>query len=211
MALLLLAALGWGKAKQHLQGVQMQLLSPARLAPVATALLAAERRCKSCLNLSPVVPGCRLQTRKEGTAAKQETADEFEVHFAKIVAAVNAALPNYPEWGVRGGPLYSMDNAKFHTSAHLPITAAQRLKIPAGSFDIHKVIEHPFGPIKRTFKSWFTQKRSIRTAQQAMDLLSDIVHRTVNADSIARDVGTMKQTLWNIIQKGGQLADPPYR
>lgn len=104
-----------------------------------------------------------------------------------------------------------MDNAKFHTSAHLPISPAQRLKIPPGSFDIHKVIEHPFGPIKRTFRAWFSKKRSIRTAQQAMKLLSEIVHSKMTADIIEKDVETINKTLWNIIQKGGQLADPPYR
>ena len=179
--------------------------------PLATNLLAADVRCWNCLNLSPTLPGCRPQTRKEKAPAKQETADEFERHFARIVAAVNAALPLHPELAANGGPIYSMDNAKFHTSAHLPISPAQRLKIPPRSFDIHKVIEHPFGPIKRTFKAWFSKNRSIRTAQKAMQLLSEIVHSKVTAKSIEKDVETMNQTLWNIINRGGKLAEPPYR
>ena len=152
-----------------------------------------------------------LQRRRDGKPAKQETAEEFELHMRNIIAAVNAALPSYPEWEAVGGPIYSMDNASWHTAANLGLSEAQILCIPPRSYDIHKVIEHPFGPIKRTFKTRFSRMRSVRTPKQAEKLLRQIVKETVTAEAISADVATMRDTLVNIIQKGGDLADPPYR
>lgn len=149
-----------------------------------------------------------LQT-KSGTVARAETAEEFEDHMEKVVQNANALCQAFPKWRALGWKV-SFDNASWHTHAHLP-SSVRVLSIPARSPDIHRVIEHPFHPIKQAFKSWYSQRRHVRTASAAMRLLQDVVSEVVKAESVRNDCNALKATLQSIIRNGGDWADPGLR
>lgn len=146
---------------------------------------------------------------KSGGVARGETAQEFEDHMALVAQNAQALCPIFPPWRALGWKV-SFDNASWHTHAHLP-AEVQVLHIPTRSPDIHKVIEHPFGPIKRAFKSWYSQRRHVKTASQAMRLLRDVVTEVVKPDSVRNDCNTIRATLQSIIRNGGDWADPGLR
>lgn len=104
----------------------------------------------------------------------------------------------------------SFDNASCHTHAHLP-AGVEVLHIPARSPDIHKVIEHPFSPIKQAFRSWYSQRRHVKTATQAMQLLQEVMAEVVKAESVRSDCDTIRHTLQSIIRNNGDWADPGLR
>ena len=100
-------------------------------------------------------------------------------------------------------PLLSFDNASIHKAVaeggRLP-AAVERLKLPARSPDLHKVIEHTFGRLKpAVHEAVFDACREASTADLPPTRVRALLERTLNsvagAEQIAADCNSLKTTL----------------
>lgn len=151
-----------------------------------------------------------LQTKDGKGVAKGETAEEFQDVMREIAKNVKALQADHPSWRASGA-IYSFDNAVCHTRADLSFLEGDLLGIPPRSPDIHKVIEHPFHPVKAAFHHAFGRRRNVKSLKQAMNLLQQIVYEVVTPESISKDCSTIPATLASIIKNGGGWADPGLR
>jgi hypothetical protein len=142
----------------------------------------------------------------DGEAAKGLCAAEFEALMRSLMAEAEAYRCEHPEAFPLGYIVISLDNAKPHMRWRRAQPSDRLNCIPAGSPDIHKVVEHPLKPFNDRWYREFTLDRKCTTARDAMALASDILRRTT-ADSIDRDMRTLPDTMRSIIKNKGDWAD----
>lgn len=144
--------------------------------------------------------------RVDGEDAKTLGAAEFSTLMGKLAAEAEAACRDDPEAFPIGHPVYSLDNATPHKRWHDSQPAERLNTIPANSPDIHKVVEHPLAPFKKSWYEEFTLDRSLTTAESCMAKASEILRRTTPA-SIKKDMETLPATFASIIKNKGDWAD----
>ena len=120
------------------------------------------------------------------------TAELFAETLHRVKSAAEAAFAACGD----PPPIYSFDNARFHTAAipDLNISADEEMPLPPHSPDLHKVVEHQHALIKREFQKRFTIDRSISTRDEAKTLLSQVIQQVVKADSVAKDANSLYLT-----------------
>lgn len=99
------------------------------------------------------------------------------------------ALPGgKPHWRV----LWSYDNDKIHQDitlqAALKVGGRARAPLPPYSHDIHRVVEHALGRLKRAFNLWLYTHPGKRTMEGYMAAVQDIFYTQITAKSIRREV-----------------------
>lgn len=106
-------------------------------------------------------------------------------------------------------PLFSFDNwAGHNTAAELGILEGHnRVPLPPGSPDIHKVIEHIFNRLAYAFgkELWLYARHD------DVDVYCDVVEKilfNMDVQSIRRDIRSLRDTYHSIIQGGGAWAPP---
>ena len=106
--------------------------------------------------------------------------------------------------------LYSWDNDKIHQGADLTkvgITAADRFELPELSSDMHKVVEHVHAWLQLKMQEWLEGKEEAKiTAQDCKDELTRLFEQELTAESIKRDVASLKATYQAVIDhRGGYI------
>lgn len=155
-----------------------------------------------------------MQT-KTGKDAKGPTAEEFVELLSKEVFPEIKRLTSesHKSLFARVGFIWSMDNEKIHDAAWPTIkqqqglTDAQRMKLPAKSPDMHKVIEHVMGNLKTWFQyallSPEYRDKRLDTAGY-MALMKDIFFTKVTQQSVYSDVMSLADTYHEIeLAQGG--------
>lgn len=111
-----------------------------------------------------------------------------------------------------GGPYYSWDNASFHTSMKLEdvgLTIGDLWDLPPNSPDMHKVIEHVVGRVKRELRNALCDNANLATVN---DLKTECkrVFFGITAESVQKDIDSLPSTYKHIHAKetqGGREGD----
>ena len=157
-----------------------------------------------------------MQTLK-GTWAvgptKREVNDILErlVPIAEKIMADNAKYLDNPE---ECDPVYSLDNPSIHDKASLTdlgiVEGQNTFPLPAYGGDMHKVIEHIHGQMVGWFQRFMSQCRDRYPPKVYRDQLEGMFWGKVAAESVARDVNSLKATLECIakpVAQGGTGGD----
>jgi hypothetical protein len=110
---------------------------------------------------------------------------------------------------VKMEPLFSFDNwAGHNTAAELGIMeGGNRVPLPPGSPDMHKVIEHIFNRLANAFgrELWLYAR------EDDVEVYCDVVQKilfSMDVRSIRKDIRSLQDTYQSIIQSGGAWAPP---
>ena len=108
---------------------------------------------------------------------------------------------------------FSWDGASAHNSAEpdLPLLPGQRLRPPAHSPDLQRVIERPHEWIREEFNKRLCRDTRVKTVAQAIKLLRETVHDVVTEKKIKNLVDGMPQVYKDVIAHGGDWADRRWR
>lgn len=151
-----------------------------------------------------------MQTTK-GEPAKGCTKMEWADVMERIKAAVAEKLRKLPANSFGGRHSWSYDNDKIHQDivlqAQLKVGGRSRVPLPPYSHDIHRVVEHTLGRIKRAFNLWLYSHPAERKMTDYMDALKDIFFRTQTADMIDADVATLPSVYRAIRKAKGDWPD----
>lgn len=154
-----------------------------------------------------------LQVKDSDKIATHETAEECGKMFKKILQAALALKEKHPIWCDE--ELYiSHDQATFFVRAEKPEGDGEvyhLITMPPHSPDLHKIVEHDIGYIKRIFRKEFTQLKGKVAHQRAMDLMEELLREAITQESIMKDVNTLFRTIDSVIRNGGDWAEIPLR
>lgn len=131
---------------------------------------------------------------------------EFNHLMTQMVAEARAAATADPA-AFPDGIAISLDNAKWHKAwqSSPPAGIAVRT-VPPFSPDIHKIVEHPLHAFEVRWKRAYTLNRRVTSCEGSMALASEVLRETT-ADSVHRDILTLRDTLVSIERNGGDWAD----
>ncbi len=124
-----------------------------------------------------------------------------------------ASRDEYPQYYNKGGPFYSWDNASFHTSVNLQaigIQQADMWKLPPNSPDMHKVIEHVVGRVKRALREELCDNARLTTVEHIKDVCKDVFFNKITKESVKKDIDSLPTTYRHIHtkkSKGGREGD----
>lgn len=107
-----------------------------------------------------------------------------------------------------GGLLWSLDNAPYHRNLALP--ASKRLPLPANSPDMHKVVEHAIGLLKQSFKKKFSWDQNVNNGEVSWKTLSELAPLVIKAESVCKDVMSLRKTYEKVIELGGKRVPAPW-
>lgn len=158
-----------------------------------------------------------LQTKgPHAHPAKSVTQAEFVDIMKEFVAAAQAVAAQ-PKWraatlGV-GGPQYSFDGASAHWSVdaleELGIVGDVRFPLSPKSPDMHKVIEHVFGRLKKVFREWLYHYPAPRDARAYMEKVEHLFWHDpdmAGAHVIRKEVESLRATYDKVVEyKGGVI------
>ncbi len=113
------------------------------------------------------------------------------------------------------GPIFSFDNAPIHQGADLQglqLVGAKRAPLSPSSPDMHKCIEHVFGTMSRAMNNSLHKNATLTTAAQYRAEVERLFNTCITADSVQKDVATLKET-YNAIRHevGGDWPDKRLR
>lgn len=108
--------------------------------------------------------------------------------------------------GIQGEPIVSWDNATIHgenASGHPLPPEIERIKLPARSPDLHRVIEHTFGRLKpAAHAAAFDACRKAGTAEVPPSTVRQLVETTLERVSTAAQISAdceRLKTTWKIV------------
>jgi hypothetical protein len=111
--------------------------------------------------------------------------------------------------------LYSWDNDKIHKGADLTevgIMPEDRFELPELSSDMHKVVEHVHAWLQARMQVWLEDKDEERlTVADCKAELQRLFDRELKAESIQKDVKSLKATYQAVIDHQGGLVEPAFR
>lgn len=141
------------------------------------------------------------------------TAEEFAETVVEVKDESNACVLSHPEFYSKGGPYYSWDNAAWHQAVSLDqvgLTQGDKWQLPPNSPDMHKVIEHVVGNVKRALRDKLADNANITSAQQLRDAFVEVFYEEISKDSIRKDIDSLPNTYKHIHhtkQQGGSGGD----
>lgn len=115
--------------------------------------------------------------------------------MARLRSAVEERLAASPHPELAGRLLWSYDNDKIHQDiilqSQLRIGGRNRAPLPPYSHDIHRVVEHTLGRLKRRFNLWLYTHPQQRSMQDYMRALQHIFYSIGETKAIADDVASL--------------------
>ncbi len=151
-------------------------------------------------------PALPLLQTKLGKPAKRQTGDEFAERVQDVKQLSQASKEKHPQYYSKGGPFYSWDNASFHTSLKLQdvgLSETDMWLLPPNSPDMHKVIEHVVGRVKRALREELCDNANIKTVEQVKRVCRDVFFR-ITTESIRKDIDSLPNTYKHIHDKKSQ-------
>lgn len=121
--------------------------------------------------------------------------------WGPLLSALAALARAHPD-EYKNGVLLSYDNASWHNwddvvatlvRAPLPLVV-RKLPLPAQSPDLHKVIEHLIGDLKRKVNRCLMDKPHIRTKEQIKAEFERVWREDIKADGIRKDIRSLEGT-----------------
>lgn len=113
----------------------------------------------------------------------------------------------YPEYYKKGGPFYSWDNASWHASVKLEnvgLTTADKWELPPNSPDMHKVIEHVVGNVKRALRNKLVDNARLCTVERLKPACEDVFFNQIAKESVQKDIDSLPNTYKHIHAKKNQ-------
>lgn len=179
------------------------------LAGTGCLLLIDQCCCTAAGNGCAGLPLLCLQT-EEGKPAKGCTKMEWVDVMCRFKMAVAARLQQRPATGpgaFGGRPIWSFDNDKIHQDramqSALHMYGRTRFPLPPHSHDIHHVVEHCLGRLKRDFKAWYYNHPRSRSMAEYRQALTSLFFTNQTPAVIAADVDNLPSVFNAIKEKGG--------
>lgn len=125
-----------------------------------------------------------MQTIRDHKEAKTITREEFE-DILKVVH--QQVLQKIRDSGEHWEPLYSWDHTNLHEDIAYPrvgFRENQRVKLGVKAPDMHQVIEHVFGAVKRNFMAQLYRVDFKITGASAQKLCREVSEQTINKEGI---------------------------
>lgn len=138
----------------------------------------------------------------KGLCAEKWIDTVVNLHKARWRRAANAS---------RTGKVYvSFDNAQWHNEAAFYAAVrkmglagrVERLPLPPGSPDLHKVVEHTIGLLKRNLTDEVMNDARLRTVEQ-FQLAAERVFRRISTAGIQKDIDSLPLTYQAVIDAEG--------
>lgn len=160
-----------------------------------------------------------MQIKDRSRVAYSFSAEEFEA----IMRDLMEIAPKIMERAMHGvqvlieknQPVYSFDNWTGHMDAceklGLDEKSGTRAPLAARSPDMHKAIEHIFNTVQAEFGKRLWLHPGKHSMETYIAVLEDILYHHVTLESIRRDIDSLPSTYKNIIARGGNWAEDPYR
>lgn len=95
------------------------------------------------------------------------------------------------------GPIFSFDNAPIHQGADLQkleLDGPKRAPLSPSSPDMHKCIEHVFGTMVQAMQRCLARNLSMSTAEEYKAKVQDLFMSCITAESVQKDVASLKST-----------------
>lgn len=135
---------------------------------------------------------------------------EWDHVIKRTAGKLQACIQNeYPELS-SADFLWSMDNATSHKHP-LPQVHGRQIPLPPRSPDLHKVVEHAIGRIKRKFKIWMRTHPGSPTVGTAWKELKEIARAQCTPDIITRDVDSLRGTYISVLSAKGLYPPKQFR
>ena len=122
---------------------------------------------------------------------------------SNVLAQLRAGLEGLAQSGYTDAVHFrlSLDNARAHTRADMGWL--ERVPLPVGSPDIHKVVEHCHAIIKARFTTEWSRLEEGWSPNVAMQLLQRVAQDEITPARVAKDVATLKDTYAAVIEQQG--------
>ena len=179
------------------------------LAGTGCLLLTDQCCCTAAGNGSAGLPLFCLQTVENKPAkgcTKMEWADVMG-RFQLIVTHALRRLPAAGPLSFGGRPIWSYDNDKIHQEKMLQhalhMWGRSRFPLPAHSHDMHRVVEHCLGRLKRDFKAWYYNHPQQRSMAEYRQALKHLFYTNQTAAVISADVADLPSVFNAIKENGG--------
>ncbi len=166
-------------------------------------------QCHLCMRLQSTdrSPTLSFLQTKRGEPAKRQTSDEFAERVLDVKQLSLASKDKHPEYYKKGGPFYSWDNASFHTSMKLHdvgLSEEDMWLLPPNSPDMHKVIEHVVGRVKRALREELCDNANITTVKQVKHVCKQVFFNRITVESVRKDIDSLPTTYRHIHAKKSQ-------
>jgi hypothetical protein len=148
-----------------------------------------------------------LLQRVDGAPGKRTTKEEFE-HIMKLVLAAREerVAKNKSKYKNATVPLLTADNAKWYDIDFQRLGfKVKKIKIPARSPDIHKVVEHVVARLENHMTAWCRDHPDVTDPETLWGELERFFY-ALDGKSVAADLRGLCHTLAAIKKVGGDWA-----
>lgn len=118
-----------------------------------------------------------------------------------------------------GKAYVSFDNAAWHNEEEFYAAVkkmhlggkVERIPLPPGSPDVHKVVEHVIGLLKRLLNKALREDATLCTMKQYKKKAEQIFNHIIKTSGIQKDIASLPSTYEAVLAAGGGWAPPKKR